>query len=389
MTRTICILGGHDEAAMVVDEAHALGLDTVVACPDSDEPAARRATHHVPCNAYDWRDAVIKVVDWHRTSGVRVDGVLCGCIDSPLAASHLASWLEVPGLPLHVAGKFSDKLAQARAWPSAFPLTRAADVAGPPLFGPMVVKPCDSRGARGVSILTGPDGYWSALQRASEASPTGCVCVQSYVRGPQVSTEGVMLGDEYVHVATADRYYPDGSTLERGGNLPSTLPEETQAAIVSLVGGTAKALGARDCIIKGDVIVDEVTGRVFLCEIAARLSGGYFSTWQIPHHTGVNLVRAAILLALGERPEIERHEGPAVAKRIVFAPRGGTIRRIMYPDELRRAADWCAMVYHHRGPGQSVAPTTPIMSVIADGATAAEAVRLADDLAAGVVVEAR
>jgi biotin carboxylase len=193
-----------------------------------------------------------------------------------------------------------------------------------------------------------------------------------------------MLGDEYVHVATADRYYPDGSTLERGGNLPSTLPEETQAAIVSLVGGTAKALGARDCIIKGDVIVDEVTGRVFLCEIAARLSGGYFSTWQIPHHTGVNLVRAAILLALGERPVVERHEGPAVAKRIVFAPRGGTIRQVRHPDALRQA-----QVFYHKGPGQSVTPQTQVLSVLAVGPTAAEAVRLADELAAGVVVEVR
>ena len=39
-------------------------------------------------------------------------------------------------------------------------------------------------------------------------------------------------------------------------------------------------------------------------EIAARLSGGYMSGWTFPYASGINLTRQALLLALGQKPEI-------------------------------------------------------------------------------------
>ena len=48
--------------------------------------------------------------------------------------------------------------------------------------------------------------------------------------------------------------------------------------------------------IKGDIVLDK---KVYVIEIASRLSGGYFCTDQIPLTTGVDLVEQTIYFSIG------------------------------------------------------------------------------------------
>ena len=60
----------------------------------------------------------------------------------------------------------------------------------------------------------------------------------------------------------------------------------------------ALAMGITTGIAKGDMVLTKDGPKAV--EIAARLSGGWFSTDQIPLATGVDLIGAAIKIALGE-----------------------------------------------------------------------------------------
>lgn len=73
-----------------------------------------------------------------------------------------------------------------------------------------------------------------------------------------------------------------------------------------------------------------------MIEIAARLSGGYFCTHEIPLNTGVNFVGIAIRLALGEppdsdalRPRFQR----GVAQRYLI-PEPGRVVRVRGVEEV-------------------------------------------------------
>jgi biotin carboxylase len=55
--------------------------------------------------------------------------------------------------------------------------------------------------------------------------------------------------------------------------------------------------------VKGDIVVHE--GQVYVIELAARLSGGFFCTREIPLNTGVDFVGCAMRVALGETPSVE------------------------------------------------------------------------------------
>ena len=51
-------------------------------------------------------------------------------------------------------------------------------------------------------------------------------------------------------------------------------------------------------ILKGDIVIEK--NEPLVIEVAPRLSGGYFSTHEIPMSTGVDLLGLALKQAMGE-----------------------------------------------------------------------------------------
>jgi biotin carboxylase len=87
--------------------------------------------------------------------------------------------------------------------------------------------------------------------------------------------------------------------------------------------------------VKGDIVVHE--GEPHVIELAARLSGGFFCTREIPLNTGVDFIGAAIKVALGE-PVTEEELTPkyqhAVIQRYAF-PQPGTVTAIRGAEAAR------------------------------------------------------
>jgi biotin carboxylase len=129
-------------------------------------------------------------------------------------------------------------------------------------------------------------------------------------------------------------------------------------------------------------------------ELAARLSGGWFCTHQIPLHTGVSPVEAAIRLALGEPldpAELEPRRATPVAQRYVF-PRPGVVVAIRGVERARALPGVAELVVTAREGDLVRQPTDSNAAAgmaIAVGATRAEAVARAEAAVAAVEVETR
>jgi biotin carboxylase len=168
----------------------------------------------------------------------------------------------------------------------------------------LVVKPIDSRGGRGVQRLREGLDLHDVWELAAAQSPTRRVMVEQYLDGPQVSTESILINGNGFTPGFSDRNYEHLERfapyfIENGGDLPSHLPLETQEEAKRTVEAAGRALGIVTGNIKGDIVV--VNGKPHVIELAARASGGYFSTREIPLNTGVDFIGAVIKLALGAR----------------------------------------------------------------------------------------
>jgi biotin carboxylase len=87
--------------------------------------------------------------------------------------------------------------------------------------------------------------------------------------------------------------------------------------------------------VKGDIVISR--GKPYVIELAARLSGGYFCTREIPLNTGVDFVGCVIRMALGEQltpDELQPKFRRPIVQRYVF-PQPGRITKIQGVDTAR------------------------------------------------------
>jgi biotin carboxylase len=118
-----------------------------------------------------------------------------------------------------------------------------------------------------------------------------------------------------------ERWYP--SVIEDGGSQPSSLSQKIQHSIFKEVTAGAHALGLVEGTYKGDMVWHN--GRPYVIEIATRLSGGWFSSIQIPYSTSVPFLELAIRQALNEAlPNFGKkiRKRRAVAIRYLFSDTG-------------------------------------------------------------------
>lgn len=341
MRKTILFVGGGIETVPGVLLAREMGLRVVVSDRNASAPCFAHADACLVADTYDARATLLEVWRYQRHNPP-IDGVLCLGSDIPWTCAVVARALGLPGLALETAALAMDKLAMKECLAAAGvrvpafrgvaderELSRAIGELGLPL----VVKPVDSRGARGVIRLTASvDPAW-AYAYAREVSPTGRVMVERYLPGPQLSSESLVVAGQTYTPGMSDRNYALLETyapffIEDGGDLPSALADPVLADARAQVHRAGQALGLRDGVLKGDLVAHEEG--VHVIEVATRLSGGYFCTHTIPMNTGVVLVRHAILQALGETVDVTALEPSLnryVCQRYLF-PNPGVVRAV-------------------------------------------------------------
>ena len=318
-----------------------LGLHVVASDANPKAPGFALADNKLVASTYDVEATVAAAARYHHE--VRpIGGVMCIASDVPLTVASVAAALELPGIPVESARLATDKLAMKQRFAADgvpipwFSAVASADhlkalVAAEGL--PLVIKPVDSRGSRGVLRLQPQNDLAWAYATAKGHSSTGRVMLERFLPGPQVSTESLVIdGIAYTpgfsdrNYEYLDRYAPH--IIENGGQLPSHLDDATQQAVRDLVQQAAQSMGIRNGVVKGDIVITD--GKPHVIELAARLSGGYFCTHEIPLNTGVDLVGAAIRQALGEPvdpADLQPRFNRPVAQRYFF-PEPGVVTAV-------------------------------------------------------------
>ncbi len=163
-----------------------------------------------------------------------------------------------------------------------------------------------------------------------------------------------------------------------------------QAAIIKQAEHAARAMGITNGIAKGDMVLTDDGPKVI--EIAARLSGGWFSSDQVPLATGVDLIGAAIELALGKTPsedQLHSQYNKGVAIRYFF-PSPGRIKKIHNAKHFSNQA-WVHRVGFFVEPGDTLEAVTDHTCragfVITTGKDREEAVSRALDVIDSVIIE--
>ncbi len=239
-----------------------------------------------------------------------LDGVFTAGTDFSTTVAWVAEKLNLPGIPYRVALAATDKSRMRSVFresgihgPDYYTANRSTEWAmfARRLSFPLVVKPVDNMGARGVRRVNNEEELIEAASEAIQHSRAGKAIVEDYLEGPELSLDAIVYHGKVTVCGVADRHicFPP-YFVEMGHTIPSNLKKESIEQAVHLFSRGILALGIENGAAKGDIKLTP-EGPV-VGEIAARLSGGYMSGWTFPLSSGIEVTEAALNIAVGLPP---------------------------------------------------------------------------------------
>ena len=302
-------------------EVHAFAWE----CGDVGETAAD-AFHPVSIVEVD------QIVEECRRIGV--DGICTIASDlATVAVNHAAHELGLVGNSLECTRLSTDKSCMRRAFeeggdpsPKSI-LVSEADAEGfdpleHSLSYPLIVKPIDRSGSRGVTKLEAPGNPMTvgeALASAYEQGFAKSALVEEFAEGDEFSVEGVSWRGEH-RILTITRKATTGAPhfIESGHVQPAGLDAATEARVRDVVVHALSTLGVENGASHSELKIAP-DGTMRIIEIGARMGGDCIGSDLVPLSTGIDFVRAVVDIALGREPDLNPVSEPqAAAIRFMF-----------------------------------------------------------------------
>lgn len=164
---------------------------------------------------------------------------------------------------------------------------------------PVIVKPIDSGGSRGVTKVDCLQDLSIAIRRAKSFSLNQRVLIEQYIDGPEYSVEAISYQGTHHIVAITEKVTTGAPNfVELAHFQPALLDAESCKKVHALVKQALDILLFSDGPSHSEVRFDQF-GNCFIIEIGTRLGGDFITSDLVRLSTGYDIVEASIELACG------------------------------------------------------------------------------------------
>ncbi|SNU02003.1 carbamoyl-phosphate synthase large subunit [Ruaniaceae bacterium KH17] len=383
----LLVIGASSLQVPAIVTAQRLGYRVAAVDRNPSAPGARIADEFAQVST---TDAIgIKEV----AAGCGAQGIITIGTDLPMRALAFASQaLGLRSPSEESAYVATDKIAMHEALdgagvpiPKSVPIVEKRDLAAASGVGfPLILKPADSSGSRGVTRVDSADELEPAYVYACRHSPTGHVIAQQFLRGAEFSVEGFCIGATPRIVAITDKVTTGPPHfVEVGHSQPSALSPDDRRCVNDTVMRAARALRLSDCAIHAEIMMTADGPRII--EVGARLGGDFITSHLVPLSTGVDMIRSLIEIVIGREPQLDHQ-----------FTRGSAVRFLDQPADSDRVAEITKLegvidvsVQNHDLPGGIQSSIDRFGYVITTGETSDSAARLANDVGQLLMASAR
>ncbi len=164
---------------------------------------------------------------------------------------------------------------------------------------PLIVKPTDRSGSRGVMKVVQKDDIEAAVKRAQLESFSNQVIIEEFIDGSEISVESISWNGIHHILAITDKITTgEPYFVELEHHQPTQLNTEIQEKVII---ETQKALTALDIKFGASHAEFKITesGSVFAIEVGARMGGDFIGSNLVQLSTGYDFVQGVIDIALG------------------------------------------------------------------------------------------
>jgi biotin carboxylase len=321
------VLGGTNPHIALIENLKARGYRVLLVDYLESPPAARVAHEHSRVSTLAM-DEVLALARERKS-----ELVIAACVDrANVTAAYVAERLELPApYAFATAELVADKLRMKQELVRLGIPTAAFRVVGSPADAsrvamgfPVVAKPIDTGGSKGVRKASTVEELQLAIDEALKVTRSTQVLVEEYLHGEEVSADCVVQDGEPHILVLRKRYIQrgiGGAVLSAYATVsPAAISAAAQARIRLVTRDIARGFGLRTTPLLVQFMVDGDDVRVI--EFAPRVGGGLNHRFVLLK-TGVDIIDASVNAYLGRAmPLTDERRGGFLAANHVYTSAG-------------------------------------------------------------------
>ena len=305
--KKLLLLGGARYLLPVIEEAHRLGI-YVITCDYLPDNAAHKFSDEYRNVSITDRNAVLETA-----LALGIDGIMSfACDPGVTTAAYVAEKMGLPFAGSYEAvsilqnkGRFRRFLAEHGfnvPWARSYTEADEALADAAAFRWPMIVKPVDSAGSKGVTRVDGPGELAAAIARAKEFSLCGGFIIEQFIQQQGSSSDSDCFSvngelrycsfDDQLFDRSAENPYTPAAYI-----WPSTMPEWAQKELRGELQRLITLLGLRTSLYNIETRLG-TDGRTYIMEVSPRGGGNRLSE-VLAMAAGTNLIANAVKAAVG------------------------------------------------------------------------------------------
>jgi len=304
--KKILMLGGSYFQIVAIKMAKELGYHVITCDYLPDNPGHKFADEYHNISTTDM-EAVLELA-----KQLKIDGIVAYASDpSAPAAAYVAEKLGLPGNPyesVHILthkDRYREFLRDNDfACPRAISATSSNEFRekAKSLNYPFVIKPIDSSGSKGVTVIRNETQMSEAIELAFSYSRDKVVIAEEYVEkdGYQIAGDGFVKDGKLAFRYFANEHFDItvNGIVPIGESFPYIGTKEVQDKVHNEIQRLLDALNMKNGALNFDIRIG-TDGRIQIMEVGPR-NGGNLIPEVTAMATGVDMVKYTILAAMGE-----------------------------------------------------------------------------------------
>lgn len=345
--KKILLLGAGIGQMPFLKICRAKGYEVLVVSPRGDYPGFKLADKAFFVDVRD-KEAVLKIA-----AAEKIDAVLTDQADvSVPTVAYVAEKLNLRGIGYETALKFTDKYLMRKAakaagiavpeFNQAFNLAEAVDIAEGMSY-PLIIKPADSSGSRGVRRINSADDLKREFNSTKTFSMSGKVILERFIEGNVYCVNGYLMDNQYNNLDLGlIGYFDLPGMYIITSCVFSSVKRVTDRAGQRLLAENEKLVTSMKLpfgITHAEYIYNTAEDKVYLTEIAARGGGNYISSDLTTLATGFGTNEALIdyvVEGIVRKVELNKLDDKVSAYVDFGFPADGVVKSIAGLDDLKK-----------------------------------------------------
>lgn len=329
--KKLAILGASYLQKPLVKKAKEMGLQTHVFACEEGNVVDNITDYYYPISVLEKEEILVKC------SEIGIDGITSIASDVVMpTVNYIAEKLDLVGNSLESTKLSTDKFKMRQALSEAgIPCPRFAIYDKPNFQNnsqftfPVIVKPTDRSGSRGVTKVNDPLEVNRAIEKALDNSLKNRAIIEEFIEGRELSVEMISHRGEHYFLSVTEKVTTGPPFfVEMEHYQPAETSKAVKNKIIETVRHGLDVLKIENGASHSEILITPRQD-IRIVEIAGRMGGDFIGSHLVYHTTGFDYVKAVIEIALGNFHKDDFRSDSKDNASVHFLPvKAGTVERI-------------------------------------------------------------